>query len=96
MPAKLHLAEDAFTLQLFLQRSQCLVDVVIANKYLHEAFLSLNEALSEVDQFISPIFRHMSRATWPFNLKPGSNNPIFVEFVLPGFDRGAARAPERL
>ena len=41
MPAKLHLAEDAFTLQFFLQRSQCLVDVVIANKYLHEAFPSL-------------------------------------------------------
>src|SRR5262249_53318701 len=42
MLAKLHLAEDAFTLQLFLQRSQSLVDVVIANQYLHETFPSLN------------------------------------------------------
>ena len=68
MLAKLHLAEDALTLQLSLQRSQGLVDVVIATKYLHEAFLSLNEALSEVDQFISPIFRHKSSATWPFDV----------------------------
>jgi hypothetical protein len=42
MLAKLHLAEDAFPLQLLLQRSQSLVDVVIANKYLHEAFLFLH------------------------------------------------------
>jgi hypothetical protein len=96
MPAKLHLAEDAFTLQLFLQRSQCLVDVVIANKYLHETFPSLNRGASEVDQFISPIFRHKSSATWPFNLKPGSNSLIFVEFVLLGFDLGANCTLERL
>ena len=42
MLPKLHLAKDAFALQLFLQRSQSLVDVVIANKYLHETFPSLN------------------------------------------------------
>jgi hypothetical protein len=35
-------------------------------------------------------------ATWPFNLKPGSNRLILVEFVLLGFDLGAGRALERL
>jgi hypothetical protein len=39
MLAKLHLAEDAFTLQLFLQRSQSLVDVVVANKTCTRHFL---------------------------------------------------------
>ena len=38
MLAKLHLAKDTFALQLLFQRSQSLVDVVIANKYLHDAF----------------------------------------------------------
>src|SRR5262249_54280134 len=107
MPAKLHLAEDALTLQLFLQRSQCLVDVVIANKYssrltpvysstLHRRFLLYTEALWEVGQFISPIFRHKSSATWPFNVKPGSNGLIFVEFVFLGFDLGTDCTLERL
>ena len=44
------------------------------------------------DQFISPIFRHKSSATWPSDLKPGSRSLIFVEFVLLGFDLGAGRA----
>ncbi len=43
MLAKLHLTEDAFPLQLFLQCSQSLVDVVIANKNLHEIFPFLTE-----------------------------------------------------
>jgi hypothetical protein len=50
----------------------------------------------EADQFLSPIFRHKSSATWPFNLKPGSNSLIFVEFVVLGFDLGADCTLERL
>src|SRR5262249_358868 len=45
VPAKLHFAKDAFTLQLSLQRSQCLVDVVISNKYLHEGVSFFNRAI---------------------------------------------------
>ena len=78
MLAKLHLAEDTFPLQLLLQRSQSLVDVVIANKYLHEAFPFSSEMFRQnsnppvyydmtpalqVDQFISPISRHMYSGT---------------------------------
>src|ERR1044072_3956182 len=36
MPAQLHLAIDAFTLQLLLERPQRLVDIVIAHNDLHE------------------------------------------------------------
>ena len=39
MLAKLHLAKDTFALHLSLPRCQFLVDVVIADKYLHKAFL---------------------------------------------------------
>ena len=46
MLAKLHLAEDAFTLQLSLQRFQCLVDIVISNKYLHAGFPFLKSGCS--------------------------------------------------
>src|SRR5215470_3187630 len=35
MAAKLHLAENALALHLLLQRLQGLVDVVVANEYLH-------------------------------------------------------------
>jgi hypothetical protein len=38
MPSKFHLAKDAFALQLSLQRLQCLINVIISNKYLHAAF----------------------------------------------------------
>ena len=39
MLAKLHLAEDAFALHLPLQRLERLVDIVVSNENLHEAFL---------------------------------------------------------
>ena len=45
MLAKLHLAKDAFALQLSLQRFQCLVNIVISNKYLHAGFPFLNRAI---------------------------------------------------
>ena len=35
VPAKLHLAIHTFALQLFLQRSKRLIDVIIADDYLH-------------------------------------------------------------
>lgn len=35
MPTEFHFPEDAFTLQLFLQRTKGLIDVVIANDDLH-------------------------------------------------------------
>jgi hypothetical protein len=35
MAAKLHLAENALTLHLFLERLEGLVDIVVANEYLH-------------------------------------------------------------
>jgi hypothetical protein len=35
MAAELHLAEDAFALQLFLQRPERLIDVIFANENLH-------------------------------------------------------------
>jgi hypothetical protein len=117
MLAKLHLAKDTFALQLFLQRSQGLVDVVISNKYLHAGFPFFNLAIQASsgrcsagipmrlstmttgiqrqgdfrrpfgDQFISPIFRHKSSATWPSDLKPGKRSLILVDFVLLGVDR---------
>src|SRR5581483_1479358 len=37
MAAELHLAEDALTLHLFLQRLEGLIDIVIANENLHAA-----------------------------------------------------------
>jgi hypothetical protein len=37
MLAKLHLTEDAFALQLFLQRLESLVDIVVADENLLEA-----------------------------------------------------------
>ena len=39
MLAKFHLAEDAFALHLPLQRLERLVDIVVSNENLHEAFL---------------------------------------------------------
>jgi hypothetical protein len=35
MTAELHLAEDALTLHLFLQRLEGLIDIVVANENLH-------------------------------------------------------------
>lgn len=35
MPAEFHLTENTFTLHLFLQRAQCLIDIVIAYDNLH-------------------------------------------------------------
>ena len=35
MPTKLHFPEDAFTLQLFLERTKSLIDVIIAYDDLH-------------------------------------------------------------
>jgi len=40
MLAELHLAEDAFSLHLLLQRSEGLVDIVVTDKNLHAVFLS--------------------------------------------------------
>jgi hypothetical protein len=37
--AKLHLAEDALALHLFLERLEGLVDVVVADENLHASFL---------------------------------------------------------
>src|SRR3984893_1882612 len=39
--AKLHLAEDALALHLFLQRLEGLIDVVVTDKNLHASFLLL-------------------------------------------------------
>jgi hypothetical protein len=39
VPAKLHLAEDALALHLFLEHLEGLVDIVVTNENLH-AFLS--------------------------------------------------------
>ena len=36
MIAKFHFTEDAFALHLFLERFERLVNIVVANKYLHE------------------------------------------------------------
>jgi hypothetical protein len=35
MAAELHLAEDAFALQLLLESAESLIDVVVANENLH-------------------------------------------------------------
>src|SRR6185369_2490604 len=35
MTAELHLAENALTLHLFLQRLEGLIDIIVANEYLH-------------------------------------------------------------
>jgi hypothetical protein len=43
MLAEFHLAEDAFALHLLLQRSEGLVDIVVADKNLHAVFLSIRE-----------------------------------------------------
>jgi len=43
MLAELHLAEDAFSLHLLLQRSEGLVDIVVTDKNLHPLFLSIRE-----------------------------------------------------
>ena len=40
MTAKLHLAIDALTLQLLLERAQRLVDIVVANDDLHKSRLA--------------------------------------------------------
>jgi hypothetical protein len=37
--AELHLAKDAFTLHLFLERFERLVDIVVTNENLHACFL---------------------------------------------------------
>ena len=39
MAAKLHLAENALALHLFLQRLESLVDVVVTDENLHASFL---------------------------------------------------------
>ena len=44
MAAKLHLAENALALHLFLQRLESLVDVVVTDENLHASFL-LNGSL---------------------------------------------------
>jgi hypothetical protein len=41
MLTELHLAEHALALHLFLQHSESLVDVIVANENLHEAVLSI-------------------------------------------------------
>jgi len=35
MLPQLHFTEDAFTLHLFLERLERLIDIVVANQYLH-------------------------------------------------------------
>jgi hypothetical protein len=39
MAAQLHFAEHALALHLLLKHSERLVDIVVANQYLHAAFL---------------------------------------------------------
>jgi hypothetical protein len=45
MAAKLHLAEDALALHLFLERLEGLVDIVVTDKNLHACFLLKSEIL---------------------------------------------------
>ena len=42
VPAQLHFAVNAFALQLFLERAQRLIDIVVANHDLHAAVLSIH------------------------------------------------------
>src|SRR5690606_11583826 len=49
MSAHLHLAENAFALHLLLQRAKRLVDIVVADEYLHVGFLS--EVASQSGEF---------------------------------------------
>jgi hypothetical protein len=49
MTAQLHLTIDAFTLELLLERSQRLVDIVVANDDLHKVS-SLSNSVARVQQ----------------------------------------------
>jgi hypothetical protein len=43
MLAKLHLAEEAFALHLFLQGPEGLIDIIVSDENLHAVFLSIRE-----------------------------------------------------
>jgi hypothetical protein len=45
MPTQLHLAIDAFTLELLLERPQRLVDIVVANDDLHKKVSTFPEVI---------------------------------------------------
>src|SRR3712207_5214854 len=54
MTAQLHLAVDAFTLELFLERSQRLVDIVVANDDLHKVPSLSNSCARRADKGAPP------------------------------------------
>ena len=65
--AQLHLAEDAFALQLFLERAQRLVNIVIANDYLQRS--TALSKLRHVGWMIAPepkntVADQQSRSPW--------------------------------
>ena len=55
MLPKLHLAKDAFTLHFLLQSAERLIDVIVANQYLH-----LRHHLSEVSIFVGAAYIQMA------------------------------------
>ena len=46
MAAKLHLAENALALHLFLQHIESLVDIVVTDEYLHAASPAIERLIS--------------------------------------------------
>jgi hypothetical protein len=51
MSAKLHFAEDALALHLLLQRLEGLIDIVVANKYLHGPSCVLRPGLEKSEDW---------------------------------------------
>jgi hypothetical protein len=60
MSAKLHFTEDALALQLFLERLQSLINIVIANENLQAVVSSIEFRRFECTKTPAPGLRHQS------------------------------------
>ncbi len=81
MPTEFHFPEDAFTLQLFLQRTKGLIDVVIANDDLH----LLSPAFQAIEVLETAI-KHGWRGLSPDRMRAyTTGDPICEPPMIPDF-----------
>lgn len=64
MAAKLYLAEQPFALHLLLQNLEGLVDIVVADEYLHAAFLFGRAVDGPVTRALGPLARGLRKIRW--------------------------------
>src|SRR5208283_1578378 len=93
MSAKLHFAENSLPLHLLLKGLQGLIDIVIANEYLHGLSCVLRPSLERSEDCVN----HIRAALWSERVKltrPLPEAPFFVQSAeAPAIDGQSRRTP---